>query len=77
MTRNATSKAAIAAKKGFDLYPNPKKSPLGSPKSKYYLKIKSKSNDRIGKTIENKSCSITQVDSNTVFGPSLTPRIDQ
>ena len=46
------------------------KKPLGPKKSKKTTqKIESKSNVKIERTIENKSCSTTLVDPKTVFEP--------
>ena len=54
-----------------------KSSPLGSQKVKNGPKIKSKSNVRIERNIENESCSTTLVDLKTVFkhfpNPQKTP----
>ena len=47
----------------------PQKKPLGPQKFKNDLKIKSKSNVRIERNKENKSCSTTRVDLETDFEP--------
>ena len=56
-------------------YPDPKNSPLGPQKVKNDPQIKSKSDVRIEKIKENKSCSITWVDPKTVFEPYPDPII--
>ena len=53
----------------FEPNPDPKNSPLGPQKVKNDPKIKSKSKVRIQEDIENKSCSATWGDSQTVFEP--------
>ena len=55
------SRPSIDHKTVFELYPNPKKSPLGPKKVKNDPQNKSKSKVRIEENIGNKSCSTTYV----------------
>ena len=56
-------------KNSFQIYLDPKNSPLGPQKVKSDPKIKSKSKVKVEENIENKICSTTQVDPKTVFEP--------
>ena len=58
----------------FQTLPQPKKLPIRAQKVKNDPKIKSKSKVRIEGTIENKSCSTTQVDQKTVFETKPNPK---
>ena len=58
----------------FELYPDPKNSPLEPQKVQNDPKIKSKTKVRIEETIKNRSCSNTWVDSKTVFEPHPDPK---
>ena len=58
----------------FKHFPNHKNSPFGLQKLKIGTKIKSKSNVRIERNIENESCSTTWVDPKTVVEPCPHPK---
>ena len=60
--------------KQFLNHTQPPKRPIMAPKSQKWPQNKSKSNVRIEGNIENESCSITWVDSKTVFEPFPNPK---
>ena len=64
----------VDPKKLFELFLNPKNSPLGSQKVKKDPKIKSKPNVRIERNKECESCSTTWVDPKAVFEPYPDPK---
>ena len=65
--------ALVDPKTVFELYIEPKNSPLGSQKFKDDPKIKSKSKVRIEGNIENESCSSAIIDPKTVFELNIEP----
>ena len=72
---NLTVKRFI--RKVFEPFVNPKNSLLGPQKVKINPKIKSKSNVKIARNIENESCSTTWVDLKTFLTPTPVPKIAQ